>query len=78
MLGWDLGPQREPASLGRLRAQWRQVDVENREARKVRREWMSLLGFSDEEIRQACLVPDLDLADELEDLAAAIVLGRID
>ena len=66
-----LGPQKEPTSLPRLKAQWRQVDRENREAMKVRREWMELLGFNEFEIRVACNAAfDLDLADELAELLA--------
>ena len=76
MTSWDLGPQREPTSLGRLRARWRQVDVENREAWAVRREWMGLLGFHEDEIEAACLESDLDLADELKELLAAKGLTR--
>lgn len=80
MGGWSLsgiGPQRGPATVGRLRAQWRQVDVENREAVKVRRQWMALIGCDDAEIGEACdNACDLSLEDELEQLGAAICLAR--
>ena len=67
-----MGPQKGPTTPARLKAQWRQVDQENREAIAVRREWMQVLGFSEAEIQIACdNAFDLDLADELADLAAA-------
>ena len=67
------GRHRSPPTPARLRAQWRQVDKENNEAIAVRKQWMLLSGWSDEEIETACkFCFDLSLADELEDLAAAI------
>lgn len=70
--GSIMGPQKGPTSTARLRAQWRQVDRENAQAREVRREWMALLGCDQEEIDAACKSAfDLDLVDELEQLAAA-------
>jgi hypothetical protein len=64
------GSQPTPA---RLKAQWRQTEKENREAIDVRKQWMRLSGWSEEEIETACeCCFDLSLADELEDLAAAI------
>ena len=80
MGGWSLsgvGPQRGPATVGRLRAKWRQVEVENREAIRVRRQWMALIGFDDAEIREPCdNAYDLSLEDELEQLGPAIRLAR--
>ena len=62
-----------PPIPARLKAQWRQTEQENREAIDVRKQWMRLSGWSDEEIETACeCCFDLSLADELEDLAAAI------
>jgi hypothetical protein len=70
-----LGPQNGPACSGRLKAQWRQVDVENREAMAVRRQWMTLLGIGEDEIAEKLAVSfDLCLADELEELLAAMGL----
>jgi hypothetical protein len=58
---------------GRLRAKWRQVDTENREAIEVRRQWMALIGYGEAEINEACdNAFDLSLEDELEQLGAAI------
>ena len=71
-----IGPQRGPATAGRLRAQWRQVDTENREAVAVRREWMSLMGLTQQEINDACEAAfDLVLEDELEELALCSALS---
>jgi len=62
-----------PASTARLRAKWRQVDVENREAVAVRRQWMAIIGCDSEEIEELCSGAfDLSLKDELEQLSAAI------
>lgn len=73
-----LGPQRfAPTTSARLRAQWRQADVENREAIEVRKEWMQLMGMSEAEIATSiakCF--DLDLLYELEQLSAALRLNR--
>ena len=78
MSGWSLngiGPQRGPASPARLRAKWRQTEVENREAIAVRRQRMTLLGCDPAKINETCNNAfDLDLADELEQLSAAIQL----
>jgi hypothetical protein len=72
-----LGPQKEPTSIGRLRAQWRSVDRENREAIEVRKQWMRILGISESEISQDIKKAfDLTLAEELEQLAAAITLSK--
>lgn len=73
-----LGPQRYvPATSARLRAQWRQADVENRQAIDVRKQWMRILGFDEQEISDdvaTCF--DLDLVDELEQLSAALHLQK--
>lgn len=67
-----IGPQKGPATPARLRARWRAVDVEHREAVAVRREWMTLIGCDVEEIDEACETEfELDLVEELEQLAAA-------
>jgi hypothetical protein len=72
-----LGPQKGPATQPRLKAQWRQIDRENREAIAVRIEWMHLLGFDGEEIADACKDAfDLDLVDELAELVAAKMLAK--
>ncbi len=72
-LAGTIGPQRGPSAPARLRAQWRQIDVENREALTVRRQWMAVLGMSQEEIDEHCRnLFDLCLADELEELSAAM------
>lgn len=73
MSGWNLnginlGPQREPASFPRLRAQQKQVAVEQREARKVRRQRLELLKLKPADIDDACKYP-LELVDELRLLA---------
>jgi hypothetical protein len=74
--GEIFGPQKMPATPARLKAQWRQVDVEHAEAIQVRREWMAVLGFSENEINVACANAfDLDLKDELDELVAAKVLA---
>lgn len=71
-----IGSQKGPAIPARLKAQWRQTERENAEAIVVRRQWMALLGFSPEEIEAACVKAfDLDLVDELEQLAAAKLLS---
>ena len=50
---------------------------ENREAMAVRRQWMKLIGCSDKEIADQCdHVVDLDLEEELEQLAAAMRLSQ--
>ena len=65
------------ACAGRLKAQWRQVDVENREAMAVRRQWMTLLGMDEDEIAEKLAVSfDLCLEDELEELLAAMWLCK--
>lgn len=70
-----IGPQKGPTSAGRLRAQWRQIDRENAEARLVRKQWMKLLGLADSEIREkADNAFDLSLEDELDQLSATIQL----
>lgn len=73
-----MGPQcGVPASSARLRAQWRQVDVENNEARKVRRQWMEMIGLDAGEMIEADATAfDLSLEDELEQLSAAIELSN--
>ncbi len=71
----SIGAQRGPACPGRLRAQWRQVDTENREAIAVRRQWMAILGVSQEEIDHHCSnAVDLSLEEELGELLAAMGL----
>lgn len=77
-----LGPQRncpqEPIKPARLHAQWRQAEVENREAIEVRKQWMRVLGMDEEEISEdvaKCF--DLDLAAELGQLSYAIELAGI-
>lgn len=68
---------RMPATPSRIRAQWRQIDTENREAREVRVQWMRLIGCDPDEIREATFsVVDLSLVEELEQLRAAIFLSR--
>ncbi len=72
-----LGPQKGPSTLGRIRAKWRQVDTENREAVAVRRQWMKLIGCDDDEIRESTQnETDLCLQDELDCLCSAILLAR--
>ena len=72
-----MGPQRGPATPSRLRAQFRQVDTENREAREVRAQWMRLMGCDEDEISEHVSGAfDLCLTDELEQLAAAMRLSR--
>lgn len=75
MGGWSLngiGPQRLPATPGRLRAQRRQIDRENAQATDVRRPWMSIMGCDSDEINELCDgLTDLNLVEELEHLAAA-------
>ena len=69
--------ERLPATPARLRAQWRSTESENREAMAVRRQWMKLIGCSDKEIADQCdHVVDLDLEEELEQLAAAMRLSQ--
>lgn len=61
----------------RTRARWRSTEVENREAVEVRRRWMTVIGCDREEIDEACSTAfDLDLVEELEELAAAIRLSK--
>lgn len=72
----SIGPQKMPASIPRLHAQWRQIDKENAEAINVRIQWMTLLGCDPDEIHNATLESDLSLSDELDQLAAAIRLSR--
>lgn len=80
MGGWALnsiGRQKGPACTGRLRARWRQVDVENMEAIAVRRQWMSIIGCEQAEIDEHCNKAfDLSLEDELEQLSAAKRLAK--
>jgi len=72
-----IGPQRMPATPGRLRAQWRQVDVENREAIAVRRQWMTMLGCDEQEIAESVAGDsDFELVEELSQLRAVIALNR--
>ena len=72
-----IGPQRMPATPGRLRAQWRQVDVENREAIAVRRQWMTLLGCNEQEIAESIVSDsDFDLVEELSQLRVVIAFNR--
>ena len=67
-----------PATPGRLRAQWRQIDTENREAIAVRRQWMAMIGCDEHEIAASIAVDsDFDLVEELSQLRAAIVLNRM-
>lgn len=62
----------------RTRARWRSTEVENRNAIEVRRQWMAVIGCNQEEIDEACnTAVDLDLVDELEELAAAINLAKV-
>lgn len=75
-----LGPQRNcpqpPVAPARLHAQWRQAEVENREAIEVRKQWMRVLGMDEEEIAEdiaKCF--DLDLVEEIEQLSAALRLA---
>lgn len=81
MGGWGfnrMGPQRGPATVGRLRAKWRQTEVENREAIVIRRQWMELMGCDAEEIDEICNKSfDLNLEEELEQLSAAVRLSKI-
>lgn len=70
--------QRMPATPARLRAQWRSTESENREAMAVRRKWMKMLGCSEKEISEQCdYAVDLNLEDELEELAAAIRISQM-
>jgi hypothetical protein len=70
-------PKKGPASMARLRAQRRSIDRENREAIEVRKQWMQMLGLSESEIsRDIERTFDLTLAEELEQLAAAITLAK--
>jgi len=72
-----IGQQRMPATPGRLRAQWRQVDTENMEAIAVRRQWMAMLGCGDQEIAESVAGDsDFDLVEELSQLRAVIELNR--
>jgi len=72
-----LGPQKGPTTPGRIRAQWRQVDTEDREAREVRALWMRTIGFERDEIERAIECSfDLSLKEELEELLAAIRLAK--
>jgi hypothetical protein len=66
-----------PATPGRLRAQWRQVDTENREAIAVRRQWMTLLGCDEQEINESVAGDsDFELVEELSQLRAVIALSQ--
>lgn len=71
-------PQRyAPTNTARLRAQWRSVDAENRDALQVRRQWMALMGMSQEEIdMHTAKAVDLDLIEELEELAAVLRMKK--
>ena len=73
-----LPPQRyAPTNTARLRAQWRSVDAENRDALQVRRQWMALMGMSQVEIdMHTAKAVDLDLIEELEELAAALRMKK--
>jgi hypothetical protein len=76
MGGDNFGPQKMPATSARLKAQWRQVDVEHAEAVRVRREWMAVLGISEDEINVACANSfELSLEEELDELVAAKALA---
>lgn len=67
---------RQPTSA-RLRARWRSTEAENREAVAVRRQWLALIGVDQDEIDDICEpLVDLDLAEELEELSAAIRLRK--
>jgi len=67
---------RQPTSA-RTRARWRSTEAENREAVKVRRQWLAMIGVDQSEIDDICdACFDLDLADELEELSAAIRLQK--
>ena len=75
-----LGPQRNcpqpPVAPARLHAQWRQAEDENREAIEVRKQWMRLLGCSEEEIAaDVAKCFDLELVEEIEQLSAALRLA---
>lgn len=78
MGGWSLNssqPEKRSPCPGRVRAQWRQVDTENREALEVRRQWMRMLGMPEDEISEHCDITfDLSLESELESLAAVVWL----
>lgn len=68
-----LGPQKEPSSIARIRAQWKQVNREHQEAVLVRKQWMKILGYSDKEIANNLKSAfDLTLLEELEQLELAI------
>jgi hypothetical protein len=72
-----IGPQKGPTTSARLRARWRSTEAENREACEVRAQWMRLIGCDEAEISESLRSSfDLDLNDELEQLAAAIQLDR--
>lgn len=67
---------RQPTSA-RLRARWRSTEAENREAVAVRRQWLAIIGVDQAEIDDICEpLVDLDLAEELEELSAAIWLQK--
>lgn len=70
-----LGPQRGPIIKGRIRAQWKQIDTEHKEALAVRREWMMHIGVPAEEIDELCENSiQLDLLSELRQLESAMEL----
>lgn len=57
----------------RRRARWRQIDKQNADARQVRQEWMTIMGFNKTSIDELCYGPDdLDLIEELQFLGAAM------
>ena len=60
-----IGPQEEPSSIARLKAQAKHVEIERREAMEVRIQWMTLMGLQPEGIAYS-------LEEELEQLSAAI------
>lgn len=67
---------RQPTAA-RLRARWRSTEAENREAVAVRRQWLAIIGVDKAEIDDICEpLVDLDLAEELEELSAAIRLQK--
>jgi len=67
---------RQP-TLARLRARWRSTEAENREAVEVRRQWLAIIGVDQAEIDDICEpLVDLDLAEELEELSAAIRMSK--
>lgn len=70
-----IGPQKGPTPLYRIKAQWKSIDRENQEAKEIRREWMTVLGMSEEEIERHLSVSfDLTVEEELDQLSAALEL----